>query len=184
MAQAEYSTADEQEANRKLEASLNQLHARAQERLQEEYGLSDKFAESVGSTADAMALCERAMEKLAMEYVRNLEVFREQTDPLEALRYLEESEVIWRAEAKVISALDRDGEQGAFLEEMRQLGSRVMEEKLHEAATACSRGATPERVALCIGILAVIDEIWGEMGVPVDHPERQNIRKTVFGFKD
>jgi hypothetical protein len=164
-----------------LYEALQKMEQRSVARLQSEYGLSKDFGEV--SKEQAMELCERAMETLADTYIQALEGFRDSNDSVEMLRHLEKSEVTWRTEALMIMHFDAEGQEITFLSQMRELALRVMEDKLEEIATRCASNASPENVACCMGVMAVMDHIWGEMDLPVTHPDRQRFRDIAKSFQ-
>ncbi len=141
-------------------------------------GLKGEFSEQA-----AMKLMEEAMESLANEYVQHLESFKMASEPVEVLGHLEVAETLWRSQARVIQKFDPNGEESKFLAQMRQLALNLMVDKLEEASERAGRNAKPENVACVLGLMAVIDHVWGEQGRPLNDPERQEFRKIAKSFR-
>jgi hypothetical protein len=186
MAQADRADSFEraEQSRTKLDQTLQKLSQKAERAEGQKKGLSKSFVENVSTAEEALALCERSMENLAMDYVRHLEAFRDTADTTDALHYLNKSEEIWASETATIRRFDEEGSQEEFFQDMRQLALRVLENRLDRVATVCARDASPENIALVIAILSVLDTIWGEMGFDESYTERRRIRETVLAFKD
>ena len=82
-----------------LHSAIERLTERSRQRMFAEHGLSSEFVNRVSHPDIVAALCERAMDSLADEYIENLEQFQIQGDYLQALQHLENAEVVWRSEA-------------------------------------------------------------------------------------
>ena len=165
-----------------LQSAIQKLTQTSQQRISDRYGLSEEFSQQEITEDLAMALCERAMGTLAECYPQALENFEKASDPLDALKWLEEAETTWQSEAKLIAHFDADGQETAFLSQVREQSLEVMQRKLDEAADACRQNDSDENIALCVGSLAVMDQIMGELGHPQDSLTRQNLRHTVQSF--
>ena len=170
-------------AYRKMNVVMEKLNKNSARHLTGKYGLSENFHKLVKTEDDAMMLCDRAMQTLAEEYTVLINNFREETDPLKALGFLEEAEAIWRAETSVIGSFDIDGGEKEFFLNMRKHMLSILEEKLYEAGKAVSHNASDENITLCIVVLGMQDHIWGELGVPDEDPKRQNLRRLAYNFK-
>lgn len=166
-----------------LEQALQKLSSESQQRLADRYGLSEGFTKQALSEEAAMALCESAMGALAEAYPQHLEAFDQATCPVDALKELEEAEVIWQSEATVIRHFDADGEESSFLNQVRETTMEVLHRKLDDAATAYGKKQSSEQLALCLGCLAVMDQIFAELGYPVKSSPRLNCRKLAHQLK-
>jgi poly-D-alanine transfer protein DltD len=161
-----------------LQHALNKLVERGEQREWNEEGISSDFSQEA-----AMKLMEGAMESLSTEYIQNLENFKASSDPMEVLSMLEESETIWRRQAKVINTFDPNGQEGEFLTQIRELTCGICVDKLEEVSESAAQDATNERIACCLGLMAVIDHIWAEQGRPIVDPERQRFREIAGSFR-
>jgi len=174
---------EEQAADALLRESVSKLQAEGKRRAAEEYGLTDRFRQGEISQEEAVRMCERAMDSLAEQYVAHLSEFQQAEDPIEILSHLEQSEIIWNSETTVIRHFDSNGEEGAFLDQMRQLALRVTENKLIAMANKTSKHATAENIACCLGLLGVVDQIYSEYGYAKDSAERQKFRSIARSFQ-
>lgn len=174
---------NQQQLQKKLHSSLDKLQKRSQKYASQKYGISDDFLQEVNTESQAMQLCEKAMETLATEYVDKLIAFKEAKDPVGALEALESSEVIWMAEASIVSHFDQEGGEKQFLGQIRQGTLRVLENRLEESAALCSRTPSPENIALCLGVMGVMDSIWESFGEPTDSPMRRRFREIAKSFQ-
>ncbi len=159
-----------------LQSAVDKLAERSRQRLQGEQGLSSEFTEKATHPELVTALCERAMDNLADHYVYHLEKFQTVTEPLQALHHLEEAEVVWRSEAAIIQQFDKKGSEVRFLSQMRDQSLRVLENRLEEVAGQHETVVSPERIALTVGIIAIMDQIFSERGEAVDSPHRSRMR--------
>ena len=131
----------------------------------------------------ALGMCEQAMDTLASEYVNSLEAFMTAGNAMDSLSALDEAEGIWQAETAIINAFDKEGEEVAFVKRMRGDFFRVLENKLEDAARDCHKDANDANVALCIGILAMMDQVLDEFGHPLNSPDRQRVRELAEQFQ-
>lgn len=162
-----------------LHNAIERLSERSRQRQYAEHGLSSEFVNRVRHPDIVAALCERAMDSLADDYVENLEQFQLQSDYVKALEHLENAEVIWRSEAAIIQQFDDSGTEIAFLSQMRDQALRVLENRLEEVVSIHEDKASPERVALVVGIAAVMDQVFSERGEPINSPHRYRMRQVV-----
>ena len=186
MGQAEYDSSFWEEykgLHSSLKESLNSLAEASRQHLKQQYGLSESFKLLVNSESDAMELCTKAMQTLAKDYVSSLQDVLDEQDPVQCIHALDRTEAIWRAESVVISGFDKDGTEKQFLKQMREQTLMILNRRLGDAAEICSTRATPENMALVIGVMAVMDYIHGELGEPVDAPARQALRAQALAFK-
>lgn len=160
-----------------LQKAISRLSTAGQQRLAERYGLSDSFNKQELTEDAAMALCEEAMVCLAESYPKAIEQFSLSQNPIETLAFLEESEVVWQSEARVIKHFDADGEEIAFLNRIREHTLQALQHKLDETAALCKREKSPENIALMLGVLAVMDQVLDELGHPSTSLQRQSFRK-------
>ncbi len=165
-----------------LENSLKTLAEKSRQHLARKYGLSDDFRKAVQNDEEAIELCEKAMDSLSTEYIENFSLFRESSEPKMALQYLEQAETIWRAESAIINALDSEGQERAFLKNVRQQSLMILETKLEEISKACTLKPNDQNIALCIGVLALIDHILAEFNHPPSSPQRKKIRNIALNF--
>ncbi|MCB1134933.1 MAG: hypothetical protein KDK78_01590 [Chlamydiia bacterium] len=180
MAQAERQSQNE---GARLWKSLDALDENSRKHIQQRYGLSEEFQKKALNQDQAMALCDQAMATLAGEYIDHMAAFKDAKDPLETLHHLEEAEAIWAAESTIIIQLDAGGDEEAFLHTIREQAYSVLEQRLITAADACSKNASPENMALCIGILATMDRALASWGHPVDSIQRTQLRELIVQFR-
>lgn len=173
---------DYEQANQTLKKSIEKLRERSQKEFFDHYGLSETFESSQIDFDTAMGFCVKAMEALGSQYVDQFSLFQSTEEPLKALEYLEKAEVIWMKEEKVIRSFDAEGGETGFLSQIRETAMEILESKLEEAAKTCSCHATVENMALCIGIMAVMDQILEEQKVPAASAPRVRLRKIIKSF--
>ncbi len=167
-----------EENTQNLEETLHKLTENTE--AQNKKGLSNSFVRNIQTQEHALALCEKAMEALAHDYVAQLEAYITAHNPLAALKALEAAEQTWNKEARTIQELDGDGGEKTFLQEMRKQTYAVCERKLTEAQKQTS---TAENLALQLGTLSVMDQILEKQGLPTSHPDRQDLATLAQNLK-
>lgn len=165
-----------------LRKNIEQLQKRGKETLQQRHGCSEVFSRGVITPEIALSLCDHAMERLATDYVHSMQGFKEAKSATSSLEALEEAEVIWQAEASLIRELDAEGGEVEFLQQIREMAYQVLESRLESVAALTSRKTSKENVALCLAILAVMDQIRNEQGVSETDPLRRRFREVARGF--
>jgi len=165
-----------------LRSNVDKLKKRSEQYVKDKYGISEEFSQQLDPQKEALKLCEKAIEALATDYVTLLTTCMEATDAIEALEALEKSEVLWYGESLVIARFDIDGEERRFLATIREQTYRALENRLETAAGQCSKNPSPENVALCLGVLGVMDNILDEFGERVNSPARKRFRDIARSF--
>ena len=169
--------------NQALRQALGKLSSHSQDTLKKKYGLSEQFKMEAPSEESALSMCEKAMDSLSTQYVSYLDAFLNTEDPQASLTALNDAEGVWKEESSIISAFDQEGGEKEFLLRMRGQFYQVMENKLEEASRRCHKRATDENIALCIGILAMMDQVLHEFGHGLSDPERKRVRDLAAKFK-
>lgn len=168
--------------SKQLQDALGSLTEKADKRLEQKYGLSGNFTSQAITEEAAMELCSKAMATLEQDFVSNLEKFMTAATPEESLDALEEAETIWQTETKVINNFDKEGEETAFLKEMRGQTFQVLANKLETAAKTCQTNASKVNIALCLSVMGIMDLILEENGCSKDHPDRVAFREIAKTF--
>jgi hypothetical protein len=161
--------------------SLNKTLAKLRPKIQT--GLSSSFKEQAISAQEALEHCEKAMKRLAEDYINALISYQESPQASKSLQALKEAEVIWSAEASIIKHFDADLNETKFLFEMREQTLKVLESKLEETAKKCQTKPSEELAALMIGSLMTMDSIYGELGHPHYSPPRQGLRDLALALR-
>ncbi|SCA62517.1 hypothetical protein SCG7109_AB_00140 [Chlamydiales bacterium SCGC AG-110-M15] len=173
---------EENKSGRQLNQSLEKLRTGLNSQ-QKNQGLSSKFHEQMESIEGALVECEKAMETLSKDYVQELEKFKNESDPLNALRALDASETIWKKETEVIRKNEKVVHEEAFLRRMREQAVMVYDNKLLELTSRRRKSPSTEEIALCLGILGNIDQGLGELGHPVTSKERVRLSEIAKAFR-
>ncbi len=165
-----------------LKEVLRQLNEKSKTHLSEKYGLSSDFRQQKRSETEALRLCEKAMQALETDYIEHFTRFQESQEPKIIMQSLEQAEVVWQAEAMLISALDREGDEQRFLAKMRQHALNVMDQKLEFAGKLCARDNSDENIAMLMAVAAVTEGILAELAMPESVYQRRRLRKIIKEF--
>tara|TARA_A100001011_G_C13718202_1_gene598419 strand:+ start:30 stop:551 length:522 start_codon:yes stop_codon:yes gene_type:complete len=161
---------EEEQSNEGLKNSLSSLGGSQTENQ----GLSKGFISKLENPEQSLKSCEKAMNTLATDYVKQVESVKEAKEPLNLLQFLNQGEEIWAKESAVIHKFDNEGSEIQFLKEMRLHYIQVLEEKLSYLNAIQSQN--PEKKAAQIGLISVMDSIWKEQGKAPNHPVRRHLK--------
>lgn len=161
----------------RLQKAIETLSTAGHQHLKKTYGLTGSLSEQSFTEESAMKLCEEAMACLAETFPQALERYQLANSPTEALAALEEAELVWQSAATIIQHFDADGQETAFLKEIRAQSLETLQAKLDSLGGQRTQFPQEERVAFILGTIAVMDMIMEELGYPVSDTHRQSFRK-------
>lgn len=165
-----------------LKQSMQKLNKQSLISQKERSGLSQTFRQQSKSMEASMVLCEKAMTKLANDYVEQFSLFSTSSSPIEAIEALNKSEEIWQEHAEVIKRLNPGGKEHEFLNRMREHTLKALENKILDTSQPKKRELITEYSALHLAALGIIDKILGELGYPKSCPTRQRLTKIAHTF--
>ena len=175
--------AEYEKGKQQLSGALDGLRKRSQKHLQDKYGLSENFTTEITDEKTAMQLCERAMESLESEYVASLTTVMESMEPATVLSSLEDAEVCWQAETKIITGFDKDQKEAGFLKEMRTHAFHAIAQKLDQVCVWTKKTPSKDNIMTSLALMGTMDQILSEFGEPKDSEQRTRLRKMAATFQ-